>query len=199
MGYQDVKNSRQRLKQRLIEIAGGKCCICGYNKCTSALEFHHINPEEKEFSIGGNTNVGFLRAVEEIKKCILVCANCHREIHEGLIENIPETSYDETKKEEIYQQHYATKADSDFICKYCGVQVYRGNDCCPTCAHQRTRQVERPSREVLKNQIRTLAFTDIGKLYGVSDNTIRKWCIAFDLPNTKSAIKQYSNELWEQL
>ena len=79
--YQNVKNSRQRLKARLVYIMGEKCCICGYNKCVTALEFHHINPQEKEFTLSTNANIGFEKAKEEIKKCILVCANCHREIH----------------------------------------------------------------------------------------------------------------------
>lgn len=54
--YQRVKDYRQRVKERLVEIFGGKCQVCGYNKAISALEFHHLNPEEKEFSLG-NTQI----------------------------------------------------------------------------------------------------------------------------------------------
>ena len=63
---------------------GGKCQICGYNKCLSALEFHHLNPNEKE-NIVSNSYGTVKDSIKEAKKCILVCANCHREIHENLI------------------------------------------------------------------------------------------------------------------
>lgn len=78
---------RQALKRELVKRMGGKCEICGYNKSLSALEFHHINPEEKDLNIGDYTsgnNVNVLKTFEEIKKCQLLCANCHREVHESL-------------------------------------------------------------------------------------------------------------------
>ena len=63
-----------------IKING--CAICGYNKCISALDFHHINPEDKCFELN-KTNIILSRAertAEELQKCMLLCANCHREI-----------------------------------------------------------------------------------------------------------------------
>ena len=82
-----VQKRRDKTKKILVEYKGGKCEICGYDKSISALEFHHKNPNEKEFGIG---HKGYTRSIEknkqEVDKCILVCANCHREIHEGLIE-----------------------------------------------------------------------------------------------------------------
>ena len=82
-----VQKRRDKTKQILVEYKGGKCEICGYNKCISALEFHHKNPLEKDFGVGAK---GYTRSIEKNKKkvdkCILVCANCHREIHSGLIE-----------------------------------------------------------------------------------------------------------------
>lgn len=84
-----VKKRRKKIKDMSILYKGGKCNICGYSKCISALEFHHIDPEEKDFGIG---HKGYTRSWEKVKeeldKCIMVCANCHREIHSGLIENI---------------------------------------------------------------------------------------------------------------
>ena len=81
-----VQRRRDKTKELLVEYKGGKCEICGYDRCISALEFHHINPDEKEFGIGQK---GYTRSIEKNKaeadKCLLVCANCHREIHEGLI------------------------------------------------------------------------------------------------------------------
>lgn len=78
------KSYYKRIKEALIEYKGGKCQICGYNKCNSALEFHHIEPHQKDFTISGGTK-SFENLKPEVDKCILVCANCHREIHAGLI------------------------------------------------------------------------------------------------------------------
>lgn len=77
-----VKKRRKELRVKAIIKMGGKCSICGYDKCFDALEFHHINPENKSFNISVR---GLTRSWEnieaEISKCILICANCHREIH----------------------------------------------------------------------------------------------------------------------
>ena len=83
----NVANFIRRRKSNLIKVFHSKCCICGFDKYQEALEFHHVNPEEKEFQIGGgNTIIKALdKQLQELKKCILVCANCHRGIHAGYI------------------------------------------------------------------------------------------------------------------
>ena len=84
-GSDSVARRREKLKLKAIEYKGGCCSICGYSKCTSALEFHHSDPTQKEFGISSK---GYTRSwdkvKEELDKCDLVCANCHREIHESL-------------------------------------------------------------------------------------------------------------------
>lgn len=84
--YERVKDFRKRMKEKALEYKGGKCIICGYNKCNRSLEFHHINPSEKEFNISKSLNTKWEFIKEELDKCILVCSNCHNEIHEGLVE-----------------------------------------------------------------------------------------------------------------
>jgi len=88
-GSAAVQKRRDKIKTMAVEYKGGACCKCGYNKCIAALEFHHLNPEEKDFGIGLK---GYTRSWEKVKveldKCILVCANCHREIeHEAHKQN----------------------------------------------------------------------------------------------------------------
>ena len=61
-------------------LHGGKCVRCGYDKCSGALEFHHIDPSQKDFTIS-NDRAKLEESIEESKKCILLCANCHRELH----------------------------------------------------------------------------------------------------------------------
>lgn len=78
------KNNRQKTKRIAIDYKGGKCINCGYNKCDAALEFHHINPEEKDKDYF-NQKTGFTESLKkELDKCILLCANCHRELHSSL-------------------------------------------------------------------------------------------------------------------
>ena len=78
------KFRRASVKQILIDLKGGKCEICGYNKSNNALEFHHINPLEKEFNIS-HSSAKLSSLKEEASKCMLLCANCHREIHETFL------------------------------------------------------------------------------------------------------------------
>lgn len=73
---------QKKFKQQCIDYKGGKCQKCNYNKCFAALEFHHLDPTKKDFTIGHLKNHSFKNSIkEELDKCILVCANCHREIH----------------------------------------------------------------------------------------------------------------------
>ncbi len=82
-----TKQWRKRTKSRMVEAMGGGCCICGYRRCLSALALHHINPKEKDFGFGRVMAhiISWSRIVVEIRKCILVCHNCHSEIHEGVV------------------------------------------------------------------------------------------------------------------
>ena len=69
------------MKLKAIEYMGGKCEICGYDKCIRAFDFHHKNPNEKEFTIGHYYKLKWGAIKEELDKCMLLCANCHRELH----------------------------------------------------------------------------------------------------------------------
>ena len=79
--YERVKNRIQRLKEMAVEYLGGKCIKCGYNKCIWALDFHHRDPNEKEFAIGKYFSRSWNNLKRELNKCDLLCANCHRETH----------------------------------------------------------------------------------------------------------------------
>lgn len=82
-------------------------------------------------------------------------------------------------------------------CLYCGKLIPDNQKYCnQQCTKMASRLVERPSRDELKVLIRKTPFLQIGKQYGVSDNTIRKWCIAENLPKTKKEINSYSDEEW---
>lgn len=198
MSYQYVKNARERLKLRIIYVMGEKCQCCGYDKCSSALELHHINPKEKQFTISSNANRGWNNLIPELKKCTLVCANCHREIEAGLIKS-PPSSFIEERANEISQIIEDSKAHKIYYCKSCGKEIHKGSTYCPECNYKNQQKCERPTREELKNLIRLKPFTQIAKDYGVTDNAIRKWCDSMNLPRTKKEINSYSDIEWEKI
>lgn len=85
-----VTATRRNNKIKLIQMFGGKCSQCGYDRYAGALEFHHLDPEHKDFGIGsGKISFSLKRMIEEAKKCVLVCSNCHKEIHAGFIQASP--------------------------------------------------------------------------------------------------------------
>ena len=76
------RTNQKRGKQRLLELLGweAKCMQCGYDRCLAALDFHHLDPTQKSFSVSRFWhNGGLVAGVEEARKCQLICANCHRE------------------------------------------------------------------------------------------------------------------------
>jgi transposase len=79
-----VSNWRRRAKRRLVAEGGGRCQLCGYDRCMAALEFHHLNPTQKSFGLSLH---GLTRSLDELRreaaKCALLCANCHAEVEAG--------------------------------------------------------------------------------------------------------------------
>jgi len=77
-----VIERRRKVKKELVEYKGGQCEICGYNKCVAALDFHHRDESTKSFGVSDGNTRSLEKAKAEADKCILACANCHREIHD---------------------------------------------------------------------------------------------------------------------
>jgi 5-methylcytosine-specific restriction endonuclease McrA len=76
---------RRKVKALLVEEAGGCCRLCGYDRYTGALQFHHLDPAEKPFGLGLRGVARSLeRCREEARKCVLLCANCHAEVEAGV-------------------------------------------------------------------------------------------------------------------
>ena len=75
------KKRRHKIKNDSIEKLGGKCVKCGYSKCKNALDFHHIDPATKLFNMGIAYRYPQKKIDLELNKCMLLCANCHREEH----------------------------------------------------------------------------------------------------------------------
>lgn len=77
---------QKRLKRKAVDLMGGKCQVCGYSRSIRALGFHHLDPSKKDFNISTNNTKSWARVQEELKKCVLLCANCHGEVHDGLLD-----------------------------------------------------------------------------------------------------------------
>lgn len=88
-GVENVQRRRDKVKMLAVAYKGGKCQNpkCGYHRYVGALDFHHIDPSKKDFGI---SHKGYTRSWERVKaeldKCVMVCANCHSEIHAGLLQ-----------------------------------------------------------------------------------------------------------------
>ena len=80
-----VAKRRKKVRQMAIDYKGGSCKLCGYVKCLDALEFHHLDPLQKDFAISqyGHSR-SWQRVQKELDKCVMLCANCHREVHAGM-------------------------------------------------------------------------------------------------------------------
>lgn len=175
MGYSYVLKHRAKRKEEIVYVMGEKCQICGYSKCIKALECHHINPEEKDIDFG-NLCQNWEKLIEELKKCILVCANCHREIHDDIknYKDLP-SSFNEERAKEISQKINNLKNHTVTYCKNCGTIITKSAEMCIECTHTLARKVERPSYEELKQDVSRMSMCAVGRKYGVSSNAIRKW------------------------
>lgn len=176
MSYRYLKTWRDKRKQEFINALGGQCCIqeCGYNKCLDALDFHHLNGETKEYSISHllSSPRRLELIVAEVSKCCILCSNHHRELHSGMIQ-LPEIL-------PIFNIGCITiKRDKHKKCPWCSntfeASVAKQIYCSSSCQHMAARKAHRPSVEILLKQVCDIGYVATGKLYGVTDNAIRKW------------------------
>lgn len=80
-------SQRRRNRRAAIQYKGSRCCICKYSKCDKALEFHHVHPANKSFTISSALAKPWKSIKKELDKCALLCCRCHREVHAGVLDN----------------------------------------------------------------------------------------------------------------
>ena len=163
-------------KIEAIRLFGGKCCECGYCKNYAALEFHHLDPKEKDFVWAILRRMEWPRIIEELKKCILLCANCHRETH------WPSASVDQYGEATIKTLLNRTnEIKPTGSCPNCGKDVYGTNHCSVACSSFSRRKAQRPSRKKLEQLLNEKPTTQIALYYGVSDNAVKKWAKSYGI------------------
>ena len=81
-----VDKRRKALKQKAVAYKGGRCALCGYDRCLEGLSFHHVGGKDFGIASRGHTR-SWERVQRELDACVLVCHNCHAEIHAGMHEH----------------------------------------------------------------------------------------------------------------
>jgi hypothetical protein len=156
-------------KFKLIELRGNTGCEkCGYIKNLGALDFHHIDSANKSFTLDSRklSNKSWESIINEFEKCIILCANCHREYHNPELNIIDRNLYNEIPEIE----------KSIYKCVDCNTDVYsKDSKRCISCSNKARQKVDRPDLEILLKEISENGYSATGRKYGVSDNTIRKW------------------------
>lgn len=171
-----VKRWRQHSKQRIVDSMGGKCQSCGYDKCNEALELHHIEPSGKELSFGR------LRAnpkswntiVAELRKCILLCSNCHKEVHYGII-SLP-TEYNSFNENFSDYKKLLTEKEKTY-CEVCGKEKASQNlrTCSQTCSATLSGKINWDEINLTDLKInKNMSNVAIAELLGISEAVVRK-------------------------
>ena len=80
-----VRRRKRRVRVTLVEAAGGRCAICGYDRCIYNLHFHHVEPARKRLALSSDRGASLAAFVAELEKCVLLCANCHGEVEAGMV------------------------------------------------------------------------------------------------------------------
>jgi ribosomal protein L40E len=210
----DASNARKKfwrtqIKHRVVEAFGNQCQCCHQSYPDCCYDAHHLNPDEKDFNISaGNMNgaKSWNKIRDEVTKCALVCSNCHRLIHNHIIEspihsnfNFDYYDWDLTQFKQIDAETLSPLDNGErLICPQCGGQKSPQADLCSNCSSSHALRFD-VTREELKDLIYKLPFTKIGEQFGVSDNAIRKRCLKFGLPSKKTEIKKFSIEEWEKI
>lgn len=203
---QKIKDWRRRTKERMVLAMGGVCFTCGTkDQCYEIYDFHHIDPSSKLVSLGNvRANPrGWSRIVIELKKCLLVCSNCHRKIEakslilSGEIKSTFDSAFETYISDKSASKYYQRQV----YCPMCGdvfaARTKRIKYCSDFCRKRfdrknrvfdpsrnkvrRTRKVRRPSKDRLIKLLEINTWTAIGKLFGVSDNAVRKWARSYGI------------------
>jgi hypothetical protein len=169
MSGKNVVEFRRRRKKWAVQAFGGKCGICEYNRCIEALDFHHLDPNKKDFSPSASTK-NKQTFIEELRKCVCLCSNCHREVHFNIVE-IP---YNIIRFDESFS-NIPFPEKPKHPCKECGkltniTQIF----CSVKCSSKNKEIVDWPTNQELQKLVNEKGYSATGRIFGVSDNAVRK-------------------------
>lgn len=134
--YEYVKNYRHKVRFSVYAGFGSRCCICGYDRCARSLELHHLNPDEKLFTLSAWSSHKWESILDEAEKCIMLCANCHGEVED----NFSTVPLDVRR----FDRQLAAQIKSSFSkrreakrCPDCGAKIKRASVRCAGCHRKR--------------------------------------------------------------
>lgn len=192
-----VKRWRRSTKRKIILAMGGKCICCGYNRCEEALEFHHVDPNKKEVSWGSlRANIRSLREIlMEMKKCVLLCSNCHKEVHSKYIETTLPVGYvlvNDTLIDQIIQGNDNVIPKSP--CKVCNkLKPDWQETCSKYCGYQlmSTRKIKWPENINMLEWFKTSSSDDIATQMNCSRSAVMvRLYKLYDVETVKSIVRE---------
>jgi biotin operon repressor len=186
-----VKRWRHNTKAKIVIAMGGECGVCGYDKCNSALALHHLDPTKKDISFGA------IRAnpkrwsdiVIELRKCVLVCHNCHTEIHAGVTELPTQlVTFDES-----YSDYNRIVADFNTgNCRVCDASIPEHQTTCSITCTGKLGKIVDWSRIDLVSELVSKSYTNIADELGVSSGAVAKRAKKLGLKSSFTNIKKVS-------
>lgn len=210
-----VIDKRRRNKIELVKYKGGKCEICGYDKCIDALQFHHKDPNTKEFEIGNGNIRSLTKLKKEADKCVLVCCRCHVEIHSEIRNNEERKKREEINKNildfnKITTKKIYNKPKEEDVLKikemiengYTTISIAKKMNFAPTTLKRfmvkynlenfnNSSILKNYTKEQLVEDLKELKnFSSIGRKYGITGNSIKKWCYRNGLPIHLAKLKE---------
>lgn len=167
-----VKKWRKSSKERMIEAMGGRCSACGYSRCSDALQFHHLDPAKKDFTIGQvrANPTSWTAIVDELRKCVMLCSRCHTEVHAGIRE--PQSNW--PKFNETYATYERSNARLYEPCPVCRqAKPITLVTCSRSCAAKQSGKVKWDTIDVVAF-CEGLSYEEAGRRLGCTGAAVKK-------------------------
>jgi len=183
-----INDFRRNLKIKSVIYKGRKCENCDYDKSITALQFHHLDPSKKDFTISKST-MSWDKIKSELDKCILLCSNCHIEEHER-------QRAKKQASEKILLKDLQNEIKENRICKSCKKPFSVRFDCksqkCRSC-NSKTTKIPRPSKKYLSELLNSMNLSDAASNLKVSVSTLKRICneLGVDKPKSKTIFTNY--------
>lgn len=165
-------NWRKKAREYLALAFGGRCAVCGYDKCLACFDYHHVDASQKDDSLSKAMSNGYAWAkiVQEARKCALVCCRCHREIHAGVTE-LPD---DYQRFNEEYVDVIKLRRKEYDFCPVCSDGKPKRQPFCSIECFSHSQKRFDISKDELEIMMQQMPYEKIGSLYGVTGAAIRK-------------------------
>lgn len=187
---------RRVFKKTLVDLFNGECLHCKLKSDQSLYDFHHTDSNEKDFAISQDGHTRSLEKIlKEVNKCVMLCKNCHALLHANIIV-VDYSKFDRTLINQRIKmlEEYNTESYS-IKCSECNKDLYgpTKSGMCKECLINSNRS-KRPSPLELAKLVTETNFAEVGRMYNIKGNSVRKWCKNYDIPHTTKELKEWYEE-----